>query len=350
MAHEIDKVISTQGGEWHGLGIRIAAGLSAVAAMIAHKLCFPVVRRPVFWQDETGAYHEVESHAANVRTLDADGNQCKQLLGVVGSEYQICQNQELAEFADACSQTGKVQVETIGSIQGGKKVWILAKGEDFNVNGNDKITPYIAFSNSHDGTNAIRVTPTTVRFVCSNTFHMVIPHRDDLMQRPETAAFVIRHTGNISDKLEQAKRAIRYYSETLKRNQELFEALQAKRMDADQRMKLFADIYAANWEVATPEELGSKDEKVRRTAENRLRRMQEASDLFIQRYADEQSKLGLGDSAWAAVNAMTGFIQHDKRARGENDQNRVEKRIESNLFGINATRTLDTFAHAMSMV
>jgi hypothetical protein len=119
-------------------------------------------------------------------------------------------------------------------------------------------------------------------------------------------------------------------------------------MDSDARMKLFSDSFASMWEVATPEDLASTDDDVRRTAKNRFERMRKASDLFIQRYADEQSKLGLGDSAWAAFNAMTGFLQHDKTARGEDNANRVGKRIESNLFGINATRTHDVLALALA--
>ena len=140
-----------------------------------------------------------------------------------------------------------------------------------------------------------------------------------------------------------------HYGATLARNRELFEAMQAKRIDQQQAMQLFAGAYASFWEVATPDELASLDAKIRRTAELRAERMQKASESFIQRWADEQSKLGIGSTIWSAFNAMTGFVQHDKTARGADDATRVERRIESNLFGVNATRTHEVLAASLAL-
>jgi phage/plasmid-like protein (TIGR03299 family) len=294
-----------------------------------------------------GTIHAVDSHVANVRTADCDGQPINEILGIVGADYQVCQNRELAEFTDALAQTGQVTIESCGSIRGGKRVWFLARGESFDVGGADKVYPYVLVSNGHDGTQAIRVTPTTVRVVCSNTLHMVIPQEDGT--RPESAAITIRHSGKIADKLEQAKRALRYYGNTLARNRELFETMQAAKMDRDQALQVFSDSYSAFWEVATPEELASADAKQRRNAENRVGRMRKASDAFLARYAAEQEKLGLADSAWLAFNAMTGYVQHDKGARGANDSARVERRRESNLFGLNAHRTHEILAGTLAL-
>ena len=69
----------------------------------------------------------------------------------------------------------------------------------------------------------------------------------------------------------------------------------------------------------------------------------------MQRWTDEQTKLGIGQTIWSAFNAMTGFLQHDKTARGSDDAARVERRIDSNLFGINATRTHEVLAGALAL-
>lgn len=352
MSHEITNLdlvgIRNENGQqdrgWHGLGTPIEPGLAAVAAAEKHGLLWPVAPRPIYWQDEDGSFHKIDSHVANIRTRDTQGVSIRHLLGVVGADYQICQNRELAEFTDALAQTGKVEIETIGSIRGGKRVWFLARGEAFDVGDRDKVYPYVLVSNAHDSTQAIRVTPTTVRVVCSNTLHMVIPREGE---RPETAAICIRHQGRIADKLEQAKAALRYYSETLRRNQELFEALQEKRMDRQAAMGLFAQTYATYWRSATDEELSNVDKKIRKTAENRLKRMQKASKAFMDRYIREQEALELGDTAWAAFNSVSGFLQHEK-ARGKDDQTRVARRIESNLFGLNASRTYEVLSAVLA--
>lgn len=350
MAHEIDSldVVGLRGKQaWHGLGVVIQDDLTAVEASQRFGLTWPVDQYPLRAVCPDGTMIDVPSHVANIRTADNNGNSIAELLGIVGADYSVCQNRELAEFTDALAQTGKVVVESCGSIRNGKRVWFLARGESFDIGTSDTIHPYLLVSNGHDGTQAIRVTPTTIRVVCSNTLHMVIPNADG--SRPDTAAITIRHSGKIADKLEQARRSLRYYGSTLARNRELFEALQDKRFDQQQTLQLFADTYAAFWDVATPDDLASGDAKVRRNAENRLSRMKAASELFLARYRSEQSILDLGDTAWAAFNAVTGFIQHDKSARGADDSARVSRRIESNLFGVNVTRTHEVLAQTLAL-
>lgn len=352
MSHEItniDKVGLRGSQAWHNLGVVIQDDLTALQAADRFGLLWPVDNRPVFYLSENGEYRLVDSHVANIRTKDADNNPIEHLLGIVGSNYQICQNRELAEFTDALSQSGNVVIESCGSIRGGERVWFLARGQSFKVGGVDEVFPYILVSNSHDGAQAIRVTPTTVRVVCSNTLHMVIPNAEHFSNRPESAAITIRHSGKIHDKLEQAKRALAYYGETLKRNVELFEALQAKKLDQEQGLELFAQSYSAFWEAATPEELTSPDDEVKRVAENRMERMRKATEAFLGRYKAESHALGLENSAWAYFNAVTGYVQHEKRSRGKDDASRVDSRRESNLFGINANRTHEVLAATLAL-
>ena len=48
------------------------------------------------------------------------------VLGVVSDRYRIVQNEEAFQFTDDLLGEG-VTYETAGSLQGGKKVWMLAK-------------------------------------------------------------------------------------------------------------------------------------------------------------------------------------------------------------------------------
>jgi phage/plasmid-like protein (TIGR03299 family) len=352
MSHEIQDIdrVGLKGDQaWHGLGVVVADDLTAVQAADRFGMLWPVVQRPVFWQSADGQYQPVDSHVANIRTADADGNRIQEMLGLVGADYSVCQNRELAEFTDALAQTGRVVIESCGSIRGGKRVWFLARGDEFTIGDRDVVHPYVLVSNAHDGTQAIRITPTTVRVVCSNTLHMVIPSDEDSATRPETAAITIRHCGKIADKLEQARRAMAYYGDTLRRNRELFDFMQSKKVSHETVMRLFADSYSAFWEVAAPEELSSGDPKLRQIAMNRRTRMEKASAAFMRRYAGERDTLALGDTLWGAFNAMSGFLQHDKTASGSDDAARVARRMESNLFGVNAARTHEVLAASLAL-
>lgn len=131
-------------------------------------------------------------------------------LGIVSPDYRPIQNQELAEFCELLAEQGDtVKVESAGSIRNGGKVWFLLRGESFSVRKKDEVTPYILVSNGHDGKTALRCTPTTVRVVCSNTLHMVIPRTENRKTvKNVPASYVACHLGDIKGKIEDAKQAL----------------------------------------------------------------------------------------------------------------------------------------------
>ncbi len=376
MSHEIeqnDAVLVRDEQAWHGLGHVVKENQSAVVAAREIGLTWPVDQDKLIALNQeaelalgkcrvslaVGEYdaaraafdafakHQipVTSHVANVRNDNGD----RSILGIVGSSVQVCQNQQLAEFTDSLSDSGQVVIESCGSLRGGKRVWFLARGEGFTVGSDtDKVYPYICVSNGHDGSQSIRVTPTTVRVVCSNTLHMVIPREEGT--QVETAAITIQHTGDIKDKLESARASLRHYQSTLARNRELFEALAAKKIDESQAIELFAGAYASNFEVATPEDLKAKDDRIRQIAQNRYERMVKAKDLFLARYQSEIGTTGNEDSAWAYMNALTGYFQHDRTVAGKDDADRANNKIESNLFGSHANRSKEALAATTALL
>lgn len=97
----------------------------------------------------------MDNFFANVRSSDGA------VLGVVSDRYQVVQNAEAFAFTDALiGGEGQVHYETAGSLMGGRKIWLLAKLPDTEIVG-DKTEPYLCFSNTHDGSGAIRVCMTT---------------------------------------------------------------------------------------------------------------------------------------------------------------------------------------------
>jgi phage/plasmid-like protein (TIGR03299 family) len=354
MAHELEgydqeRLLLHTNPAWHGLGRIITDDLTAVQAARASGLIDPIEQWKLQANGPNGEILEIDSHVANVMLAQVNGQDFKSCLGVVGSDYQVFQNLELAEFVDALADTGQVVIESCGSIRNGKRVWFLARGDAFDIGGGDTVYPYIMASNGHDGYQTARITPTTIRTVCSNTFHMVVPRTEG--ERAETAAISIRHTGNLKSKVEAAKASLKHYASVLARNQELFQMMQEKKTDRDLAKQLFADSYSLFWPAATGEELASKDIKVRGKAECRMARMHECSKAFLARYDDEKAKFGMGDNLWLAVNAMTGYIQHDRGVGNKNDDVETlwRKRAEQNLFSENSKRTLEVFNHAMAL-
>ena len=82
-----------------------------------------------------------------------------------------------------------------------------------------------------------------------------------------------------------------------------------------------------------------------RREELKLDRVRSAMGSFMRRFDDEREIAGA--TAWNAFNAYSGLIQHDMKARGKDDADRVERRIASNLYGLNQERTQKAFAEAL---
>ena len=132
---------------------------------------------------------KISNYKANVRSSDG------KVLGVVSDRYKIVQNAEAFEFTDSLIG-GEVHYETAGSLNGGKKIWLLAKLPDTEIAG-DKTEPYLCFSNTHDGSGAIRVCMTPIRVVCNNTLNLAL----DNAKR----SWSVRHTGDIRRKAHEAR-------------------------------------------------------------------------------------------------------------------------------------------------
>lgn len=74
----------------------------------------------------------------------------------MSDKYKVVQNEEAFAFTDTLLGGG-VTYDTAGSLQEGRKVWLLAKLPQRYIISGDEITPYLVFSNSHDGSGAIKV-------------------------------------------------------------------------------------------------------------------------------------------------------------------------------------------------
>jgi phage/plasmid-like protein (TIGR03299 family) len=335
MAHEIqiyDNPVYHAEPAWHGLGLVVADAPTPREALTLAGLEWGVEQKALHYYDAQGKEVKIDSHVINIR----DDKPIE--LGVVSSGYRPIQNIDMADFCEALLADKIVRCESVGSINNGKKVWFLLKGADFGVKckRDDRICPYICVSNGHDGGSAFRVTPTTIRVVCSNTLHMVIPNQEtgELMD----AAIMFRHTTNIKERVEQARNALAMYGMALKGTADMANHLAAKNVKSEDLEKFFLECYTNEFNEIPANPQDAKEER-------RVRKAQSAFDSFSMRFDDEQVMYGA--NAWTMFNAMSGVYQHDQKARGKDDCNRVAKRVQSNLFGLAQSRTLAAFRMAL---
>ena len=179
----------TRVAPWHGLGVCVENAVSSEKALKVSGLDWSVVQNSIITEESV----PIPGYKANIRNTD------NKILGVVSDRYKVVQNAEAFAFTDALLGDG-VTYETAGSLQDGRKIWLLAKLPKKYTIGGEQIEPYLVFSNSHDGSGAIKVAMTPVRVVCQNTLNLAL----STAKRVWSAA----HVGEISEKMYQARNTL----------------------------------------------------------------------------------------------------------------------------------------------
>jgi phage/plasmid-like protein (TIGR03299 family) len=114
--------------------------------------------------------------------------------------------------------------ETAGSLWNGRRVFLLINLPEEKIL-DDSIERYLALSNTHDGSGALKVFFTGVRIVCHNTLNMAL--------RSAGRGVFIRHMSSMDQRKSEAVRtmgvASRYFDELRK----FAEYLSGKRVDVD---------------------------------------------------------------------------------------------------------------------
>ncbi|MCM1543568.1 MAG: DUF932 domain-containing protein [Blautia sp.] len=192
MAANVESMFYVREKPWHGLGTMVAEAPDSAAALRLAGLDWNVVQKEIGTLDGGAA---IPGFRANVR--DTDGN----VLGIVTDRYRVVQNAEAFSFTDELLGEG-VRYETAGSLQGGRRTWILARlPHQYIING-EEVTPYLVFMNAHDGSGAIKAAMTPVRVVCQNTLNLALS--------TAKRSWSFNHTGDISGKLDEARDTLLY--------------------------------------------------------------------------------------------------------------------------------------------
>lgn len=339
MAHEIGKhdgLVLAGSKAWHGLGVVVSDAPTPKKALEIANLNWEVQQWALSATDGDGHKIALPGKVLNVRS-DIYG-----ALGVVSDGYKPIQNAELAEFCQLLAEQGdEVKVESAGSIRNGEKVWFLLKGDSFSVGKKkDEVSPYILVSNGHDGGTALRCTPTTVRVVCSNTLHMVIPRKENgRTVKMGSASYMACHLGDIRGKVEDAKQALGLYGRSLEATRQMLDQTAAKQVTREDVQRFFLECYTRDF---GPIAANPKD-----AAEERAR--SKSQDAFVKVMArfDAERKLA-GTTAWNVFNAYTGWSQND-RTFWKNAEKEDDRRTASKLFGQDIERATAALMTALAL-
>ena len=120
---------------WHGLGNQVGEDVTIEQMELTAGLDWKVNKVP-FVNPVTGS----NSNDYFVLVRDSDGKE----LSPCGKSYVPVQNRQALEFFRKFTESGNMTLETAGSLDGGRRVFVLAKTtSSIEHKGGDKVESYI---------------------------------------------------------------------------------------------------------------------------------------------------------------------------------------------------------------
>ena len=234
----------------------------------------------------------------------ADGT--RKALGVVGSNYTICQNDEAFNFVDNVIDNG-VNIVKAGETQSGL-VYMIGQLPTINVLGDD-IQHHIIFQNSHNGAYTLAAAICALRIVCQNQFARTFKNLENNIN--------IHHTVSLPSRLEMSGDIMRQalvYAQNFKAEAE---RQAGKRLTTEMVNKIF-------------------DEYIRRARGMYEKKMEDISQrvltgyeedmAFIQNAYNAEDNQNFKNTLWGVTNAFTDYLTHRdvKKTANANETNFVK--------------------------
>lgn len=280
-------------GGWHGLGqVKLEGLMTSEEALELAQLNYRVEKMPLFFESPDKDKIYINDKFAVVRT-DAYIP-----LGVVGSYYNVLQNEEAFSILDDIVGEGKAVYDTAGALKDGQIVFITIKLPGEIQVKDDKVEKYLLFTNSHDGSKALTVGFTPIRVVCNNTLHAAL----STMRNSVT----VKHTKNIRSRVEEAARILglaNIYMDDL--GIVLNKAARKPIMDNELR-KYFIDVLT--------EDNNRKEQVKEEEFSTRFKNILEKIERY---YFEDVTQEGIVGTWYGAYNAVTGYYRHCINKQGE---------------------------------
>lgn len=302
---------------WHGLGTRLDNPATAAEAIEVAGLNYRADLLPLMTEDGI----VVPNRKAVVRSDNRD------VIGVVGNSYVPIQNGESFAFLDAVVAEGNVRYHTAGALGKGERIWLLAKlpGHIRVKNTEDVTEKFLLLSNSHNGSSALRVFFTPIRVVCSNTLSIA-------QRQGRGQGIAIHHKGDLAAKVRQAQ-------EVLGLANQFYDDVQVK-----------ADVLAGHYpttaqlksyfETLYPDSPDGKNKRAENIRSELFRLFEEGKGQDIP---------GVRHSAWAALHAVTEWVDHHRSTRARSPHERASRRLQSQWFGSGAQLKAKAWDFALQM-
>ena len=298
---------------WHGLGTELKEAPTIEEGIKQAGLDWGVGLKGLQTVDDG----QLVGHRAIYRVTD------NKILGVVGPAYVPLQNVDAFKWFQPLLDAGEAKLHTAGSLDEGKKLWVLAEvcKEPLEIAEKDFVRRFILLSNSHDGTRAIRAGFTPIRVVCANTLAM--SHNDG-----ESKLIKVLHTKNCVTALEELRKVMNLANQQFEATAKQYRRL-AHHKISHKDLREYVKIV-----------LGVEKEDEKELAPQTMTKIREI--LTAAESGKGNTNPSVQGTLWAGYNGFTEYLSY---TYGRNQGNR----LSSLWFGVNANLSQKALEVALQM-
>jgi phage/plasmid-like protein (TIGR03299 family) len=293
---------------WHKLGQEMPEGATIAQWAENAGLAWSATKTPVYveWNGQKVLVPNSKAIQRNDTGL---------VLGMSTDQYQIHQPCEALDWAKRyVDMDSRFKIDVAGSLKEGRIIWVTAV---FDANGSGGIeiagqrhVIRLLMSTTFDASGATINKLTDTRVVCNNTL-------DVALGGDRRAEVRTRHTSKFN--ADKVSRELEGMAQSVDQYKAFGDRMAETRMAKETVSKYFKAL------LDIPFDAKADDVSTRK--------LNQFGDLN-RAYQQTVSEGAPAESAWAALNAVTRYVDHDKSTRGGNE---TESRLLSAQFGSGAT-------------
>jgi hypothetical protein len=233
--------------------------------------------------------------------------------------WHAIQNEDIFKCLTELAKVTDTKLMDIRSFKNGAEVAAqISLGDEF-VNGtSDKISNMLSVVFAHNGTRALSLFMTPLRWGCSNAINPSFRAAQKENKKTKKALLTIQHSQRADSRLDELIRTVSIAHGEFSHSMDLFRTLKDTKIDKDLLNHLISEFFPIDVE-ATP--LMKK---------NHFSKIKDISNRF--NYAD--GGLQPVDSAWNLYNSMQGHLQHYTT---RSDNKITDSKYKSVLIGTHET-------------
>lgn len=301
---------------WHGMGNELKQGATIEEWCEMSGLNWKAQRAMVRYAIERGVAPE------NYRTFgDSDDGQVvlfrsdtKAPLGIVSTGYNVVQPNDILEFWRDLTGAGGMELQTAGSLFGGRKLWALAKvGEAAIIDPRNIVRKNLLIATALDGTMATIAKYVDTIVVCNNTMNSARGEKNETIKinhRSQFDAAAVKKELGVESAQSEFERAL----------------IEMRKL-AEKRMSA-TDMILNTCELIKPGYM-ELDAKGKQKVEN-SKAVQAIGRMAVERKSIGADMDGYDGTAWGWLNAATEYLDHAVKAKS------ADHRMDSAFFGNNA--------------